>query len=456
LEEKQLLISRRDWLSMTAVNGLACLAVAGRSSAGQRAARSKRTARGAVRSREHRILGVIQAYEKQGFHRTGTAVDRDSGNWLFDEVRQAGLTPSRESFALDRVDPLSAVLAAGDRRIEGLPLFDGAFTDEHGVRGRLGSLGSDAEIGLTETVPNAAGAGPLGNARRKGGHKAIVCTTRGGRPGLCPSNADSFLQPFGPPVLQVASEHAAWLADCARQGVEAQVIAHARRTPAEAFNVSAKVTSADPALPPLVIMTPRSGWYWCASERGGGIACWLELMRVMRDAKPAREVVFVASSGHELGHLGITAFVDRRPGIVATSVGWMHFGANIGAAIGPGNAARPTGDQAAGLPPSASLPRATGNTVQASDDELENMLGRAMTSAGLSIDVRNPRGTIPGGEAEVVHRGGGRYVSVIGRNALFHNPEDRGPQVVDAHAIAAFVDAFTIVAKTLAGREGHR
>ena len=141
-----------------------------------------------------------------------------------------------------------------------------------------------------------------------------------------------------------------------------------------------------------------------------------------------------------------------KSGIVANSVGWMHFGANIGAAIGAGNAVRPTGGQVKELPPSASLPQARGNTVQASDDELEHMLGQAMASAGLSIDVRNPRGTIPGGEAEVVHRGGGRYVSVIGRNALFHNPEDRGPQVVDAGTIAAFVDAFAMVAKTLAGR----
>jgi hypothetical protein len=39
---------------------------------------------------------------------------------------------------------------------------------------------------------------------------------------------------------------------------------------------------------------------------------------------------------------------------------------------------------------------------------------------------------MPGGEAEVVHRGGGHYVSVIGSNALFHNPEDRDAKVVDA------------------------
>ena len=40
-----------------------------------------------------------------------------------------------------------------------------------------------------------------------------MCATRGGRPGLCPSNADSFLTPFGPPVIQVSSEDAPFLDD---------------------------------------------------------------------------------------------------------------------------------------------------------------------------------------------------------------------------------------------------
>jgi hypothetical protein len=42
-------------------------------------------------------------------------------------------------------------------------------------------------------------------------------------------------------------------------------------------------------------------------------------------------------------------------------------------------------------------------------------------------------------------------VSVIGSNVMFHNPSDRGPEVIDARVIAAFVEAFGIVAKTLAG-----
>jgi hypothetical protein len=393
--EEQTVISRREWLELTTVNTLACAVLARRAAA--------QTTPSSLR--ESRIRRIIQAYDEQGFHRTGTSVDHASANWLRDEVRQSGLTGSLEPFPLHRIDPQSAALIVGDRRIEGLPLFDAAFTGERGLRGRLGSLDSAAEIGVVESIPNAAGAGPLGDARRKSRHKAIICTTRGSRPGLCPSNADSFLEPFGPPVLQVAGEHAVWLQEEARRGTEVQVLAHVRRSPAEAFNVTARVTGADSALLPLVIMTPRSGWYRCTSERGGGLACWLELIRILREAKPARDVVFVASSGHELGHLGINAFVDRRPGIVSRSIGWVHLGANIGAASRAANQASPA-DSRFGLPPSASLPQAQGNTVQASDDELERMLTQAVTSTGLSIDVRMPRGRVPDDRNQTLDAGG--------------------------------------------------
>ena len=77
-------------------------------------------------------------------------------------------------------------------------------------------------------------------------------------------------------------------------------------------------------------------------------------------------------------------------------------------------------------------------------------MAKAMQAAGLGIDRRVPRGTVPGGEAGVVHRGGGRYMSIIGRNALFHNPADRGPEAVDVNVIARFAAVFTGIANTLA------
>jgi hypothetical protein len=148
-------------------------------------------------------------------------------------------------------------------------------------------------------------------------------------------------------------------------------------------------------------------------------------MRALQRVPPARSVLFVASSGHELGHLGINAFVDRRPGIVAKAAGWMHFGANVGAATDPSN------------------------LVQSSDDDFDDMLSRAMAASGLEVNRRAPRGTVPTGEAEVVHRGGGRYVSIVGGSALFHHVDDRGPQAVDPVTIAKFSAALIAVATTM-------
>jgi hypothetical protein len=428
-------LTRRRWLVAVTAGAYGALAPA-RSIAAQAASSQL----------ERRIGRVISEYGEQGFHRTATEVDRRSGDWLFAEVRRIGLTPARESFAHNRIDPVTSRLNVGGRRIDGLPQFDCSFTNADGIKGRLGPIGSDADIGLVEAPPNSAAAGPLGDARRQQRHKAIVFVTRGARPGLCPSNADSFRTPFGPPVLQVSSEESSFLREQAQARSEVQLIASVTRTASSAFNVTAKITGKNPALPPLIVMTPRSGWYWCASERGGGIACWLELMRTLQAQEPTRDVLFVASSGHELGHLGIDAFVDRRPGIVPKTVGWIHLGANIGAAMLPA-----TTGQASDSPESrnATVAVRAGNTIQASDDEFEDILNRAMTSENLRIARRNPRGTVPGGEAETVHRGGGRYVSVIGSNALFHNPADRGLNAVDLGVIARFTKVFASVAGTL-------
>jgi hypothetical protein len=94
-------------------------------------------------------------------------------------------------------------------------------------------------------------------------------------------------------------------------------------------------------------------------------------MRAVRGMKPARDVLFVASSGHELGYLGIEIYTERRPDLIKHSPAWIHFGANIGAAQEPGN------------------------TIQASDDEMESTLAAGMAAAGLEINRKVPRGTVP-------------------------------------------------------------
>src|SRR5450432_3364948 len=102
---------------------------------------------------EGRIVRILQAYDAQGNHRTATAGDVAAGEWLGALLREMGAAPRFEEFGLDRVDPQSAYLKVAKGRIDGVPAFDAAFTDAAGVHGRLGALGSDAEIALVESDP---------------------------------------------------------------------------------------------------------------------------------------------------------------------------------------------------------------------------------------------------------------------------------------------------------------
>lgn len=372
-----------------------------------------------------RIARVIREYDQQGIHRTGTQVDEQSARWLARQARQCGVTPSLETFTLHRVDPRSCYLQIGERRIEGLPIFDGEFTDADGVGGRIGPLDSEAEIGLAEGTPNAEYVPAYAKMRREARHRAIVLVTRGARPGLSPINASRFNEPYGPPILQVSSAELEWLKAQAERRAAATFVVQVARARARAFNVTANIKGADASLAPLVVMTPRSGWLHCASERGGGLVCWLEMMRALAEAKPARDCLFVASSGHELGHLGLDHFLEQRRALVKEARVWIHLGANIGAAIEPGM------------------------RLQTSSDEFDRLTVAAMKAESAKVDEIMPRGFVPFGEARNIQGGGGRYISIVGRNGLFHHPADRWPEAVDVNAVAAYARAFVKLALAL-------
>jgi hypothetical protein len=324
------------------------------------------------------------------------------------------------------VDVHHASVQIGSRKIEALPLYDGGFTDEQGLSGRLGGVGTDAAfpvIVLDEAGISSEGQA-LADVRRSTVHRALIVVTRGARPGLSPTNAASFVAPYGVPVLQVGSEHLARLEALARQRAAAHVIAYASRTATEARNVVATVPGKQAGAPSLVVITPRSGWWQCAAERGGGVACWLEALRAVAAGAPDRTALFVASSGHELGHLGLDSFIEQRPGIVKAASAWIHFGANIGAAGGS--------------------PR-----LQASDPAMSQMATDAMARAGTDVSERVPLGTRPRGEARNIHDAGGRYVSLLGTSPFFHNPADRWPASVDLPAVTRFARAFADLAVRL-------
>src|SRR5262245_51739794 len=298
--------------------------------------RPRETSPGSPDALEQRLATLIATYDGQGDHLAGTDVHHASAQWLADAAAQLGVEVALEPFGLDRVDPRACYLRVGGRRIGGVPAFDAAFTGRDGVHGRLGRLGSDAEIAVVESEPftllephkEQSSAVALARQSR---HGAVVVLTRGSRPGLFLMNALAFAKPSGPPMLQVSSAEGTWLQEQGAAGAPATFVNHVQRTATHAFNVTTRIAGRDPTLPPLVVTTSRSGSWHCARERGGGLACWLEAMRVLTAARPLRDCLFVAYSGHELGFIGVDAYLAARPDLIKRAHCWIQLGANIGA-----------------------------------------------------------------------------------------------------------------------------
>jgi hypothetical protein len=349
-------------------------------------------------------------WDSQGIHRTGTIGGRASAAWLAREAAALGADTSVEEFPLDRLDPVECFLELGGRRIEAVPVFDAPATDAEGIVGRLGQVGSEAEIGVAELSPRSVYTGRFERIRRQTRHRTLVVLCAGERPGMGLLNADQFRQPYGAPALHLSSIDRPALEEAIAQGASARLVSISRRTPAHAFNVVVALAGRAGDRPPLAVMTPRSSWWQSTSERGGGLVCWLESLRALIAAPPAGPVVFTANSGHELGHLGLDDFLARRPGwerpAAEGGIVWLHYGANIGAAGG-------------------SL------SLMSNDDGLRELGEEQLTEAGQPPHSIAPKTMVPSGETRDIHRAGGRYLTFIGTNPLFHLPQDRWPHAVD-------------------------
>ena len=354
----------------------------------------------------------LRAWDSQGPHRTATSGDQAGAEWLAGEAAALGFRVTIEVFALSRLDPIEAYLELDGARLSGVPMFDAPSTGAEGITGQLGAEGV---ISVSELSPWAVYAEGYRTLRRAGTHQGLVilCATPPfvGGSGLALLNAEQFNQPYGAPAIQLPAEARDLVQTAAARRAPVRLVSHSRRTPAEARNVVVTLPGRDPSRPPVVVMTPRSSWWQSTSERGGGLVCWLETLRALRANPPAGPVVLTANSGHELGHLGLDDFCARRPGWDQPGGAiWVHYGANLGAAGGK-------------------------LTVMSADDDMRARATAALTQAGQPPDELAPPSRVPSGETRDIHRAGGRYVTLVGSNPLFHLPHDRWPHAVDVPAI---------------------
>lgn len=369
-----------------------------------------------------RAAGWLAAWDSHDIHRTATAGDRQGADWLAAAARALGATVEMETFGLDRYDPVAAFVELEGIRYPGVSMFDAPDTRDGRVHALASEIGKgEGLIGLGVVSPLHVYAPEFQRLRRESPHSALVLVTEGGAPGLALLNAESFAHPYGPAVLQMPSEHKAMLFEAIARGAALRVVTRSARTRTDAANVVITLKGRDSKRPPLVVMTPRSSWFVSTAERGGGLVCWLECLRALAGKPLGRDVVFTANSGHELGHIGLDAFLDRRPGWLATAE-FVHFGANIGATAGA-------------------------LSVVSCHDDLRGRMSAALNGEGLNHATS---AATPNGETRDVHCAGGRYITLVGSNKLFHLPQDRLPHAVDEQVVIRAAAAAARVVGDLA------
>lgn len=330
---------------------------------------------------------TVREYDAQGIHRTGTSVDADSAGWLVERARALGLAAETIAYPFRRVIPDDVCeVRAGEAVIHGYPLNDSLLPPTGStISGELSLTGGNDSIRVLRIDQHRDE--EMLRGIREAQHAAIVAAVDGDETGFTLLNAWMYRDPYGPPLIQVPIREWPNLERAARENRVAQIRVGASHEGTTIFNVQTRVPGKDSRLAPLVVLTPRSGWWHCAGERGGGLAIWLELARIIGEQPLERDVIFLATTGHEIGYLGIHLYLEADASLAADAHSWLHLGANIGAAD-------------------------TRLMVRTGDPGSMERVRKAC-EAHVPAAVYNVTAT-PAGEAGVVARYGGRFASFIG------------------------------------------
>ena len=383
-----------------------------------------------------RIVSLVREFDQQGDHRTGSRVDQKSGDWLCAQIHKAGGQAKKKHFSLPLVHVDTCKLGLADTIMDGVPLFDCLFPETNYINGTMGEIGSSAEIGIIVAPPQAESeqVKRLHQARLANLHQAIVVVTDSGFPkdGIALQNAEHYPAPFGPAVIQVANSHWPVIELAMQEREELSIWLQASRTSGEAFNIQTLVEGSDLSLAPVIIMTPRSGWWNSTSERAGGLVCFLEMIRKALVCRGERSLLFLANSGHELHHAGLAAFLNECPGVEKSAYLWIHLGANFAAAS------------------------PVGARLQFSDGVLKHAFIDLLKRFNPPVYEVKPHAVRAVGEARNIHDAGGRYLSILAGNDLFHHPADRWPAAVNLDNLCEWARVFENLVPQLVRRDSFR
>ena len=280
------------------------------------------------------LYRAVEEYAALGDHRTATPGDRATAEWLADKLRAADVAVQLQEFSVTQFRLDEVRLDVAGKPIDAFPLWPPAATGTGSVHGPLVEASGGPQAVLkgavalfdTESLPRRRNVNVFRQAADAGAVAAVMVSANAS--GLLQvSNVTPLAAPMPLPVVVVGGKEAAVLRDAAKHRTEARLLLKGTwEKNAKALNV---IGTLDRSGPQIVVSTPYSGWFHCGGERGGGLAVLLGLAQRAAHGDLPFRFTFVATSGHELGGLGMRAFLDKQAPKTKDVHCWLHLGANF-------------------------------------------------------------------------------------------------------------------------------
>lgn len=393
------------------------------------------------------LYADVQRYDGFGPHRYGSPGAERALAWIAEELERAGLEVSSQRFSLARqYDFDSATLSVdGETR----PVMPQWWIPE-----RQATFAMTAPIAASDSGP-AAGAfvrltlpfdrgayltqqhvAALGGAFARQ-PAAVLLTIDHPSGEIFAYNVDQRTPPWPVPVILVAPKDRPLLDAARHAGRPVSLsVQGAWRPDMAGRNVVGRLDrglSREKGGRWLAISTPVTSWFTSSCERGPGIAGFLAMARLAATRWPDVDMVFVATSGHEIGHGGMEHFLhDGAPRPDAT-LAWAHFGASLACYGWRRDGERWVTDRQVD----------TRQRLLLSSQAMEATVMRRFKDVAATPLVGAHAGI--GELRDVLAAGYPRFFGMAGSHTFFHTPADSaattGPEILEP-AIRAFAETL--------------
>ena len=281
----------------------------------------------------------VVAYSQLGEHRTSTDGEEKTTDWIAQQLEEAGLEVSFQTFSLRQFFVHETRLIVGDQQVECFPWWYPCQTGSRPIRAQLAPFGTSNDLlkgkialikaiasnwkevsfrpDIEKIIQNIAEAGAL----------AVVVVIEAPSKELVAINTSEQVDPWPIPVVLVGLKDELTLVIATEKSSEVSLLVDGiDESQAKARNVFGRYDRGGDV---IMISTPKSGWFHCGGERGPGVALSLALAHWVGQRQPKMSYWFDYNSGHECFNLGTRMFLKELAPPPSQVRCWLHLGANI-------------------------------------------------------------------------------------------------------------------------------